>query len=152
MSTDASTETRRQERNDTYRPDGLPEHVPEPRCRDMIVLPDREDLECPAGTYRVGTVSRREGGEGANYGLGQVAGDAVVNFSGESLVQLWDTDKSALWPIVYTRVDCMKRKRCPETDRISYHGEPLDDGKRRADRNAHAEHYAAVAIATEDSR
>ncbi|WP_254768258.1 hypothetical protein [Salinilacihabitans rarus] len=132
-----------------HRPAGLPENVPEPRCGDMIQFRDRDDLDFEPGIYRVGTTSRRPDGEGANYGLVQVDGTDVANLSGETLASLWETEKSALWPVVYPRVDLMKRRRDIENGGVTWHGEPLHAGKERARRKKNAERYMRIVTGEE---
>ena len=138
---------RRLEKNREYRSAGLPDTVPEPRCGDMISFRDRDELAelgLEAGVYRVGTTSRRSDGKGANYGLWKVDGEGAANLSGEELAGLWETDKSALWPTVYPEVDLMHRRRDVENGGITWHGEPLYAGKKRAERRERAERYMQV--------
>ncbi|MFW6318053.1 MAG: hypothetical protein ACOC06_06250 [Halorubrum sp.] len=139
-----SDDPRRLQKNRDYRPEGLPENVPEPRCGDMIRFRERDDLDLEAGIYRVTTTSRRPGGEGASYGVVQVDGDDAANLSGETLVGLWETDKSALWPVIYPRVDLMYRRRDADNGGVTWHGEPLHAGKQRARRRKHAERYMEI--------
>ena len=131
-------------KNRSYRPAGLPENVPEPRCGDIVIFRDRDDLELEAGTYRVTTTSRREDGEGALYGFAQVDGPDGGTLGAETLVSLWETEKSALWPVVYTRVDLLSRRRDVDNGGVTWHGEPLHAAKKRARRRENAERYIQV--------
>lgn len=108
--------------SDERRPDGLGKNVVEPRCGDLVTL---RHLDDPA-LCKVRTASRP--GEGRNlYGFDEVDGGRVFNLSEAEYVALYDTDKTAHWPLVYAQVDLMHRRRDHETGGITYHGEVLDD-------------------------
>ncbi|WP_324757113.1 hypothetical protein [Haloarcula montana] len=109
------------------RPEDLPENVPEPRCGDIVQL---RHLDEP-GLFKVRTTSRRrpeDAGDG-NYGLDEIGGGRVVNLSGPEYAALFETEKSARWPVLFAKADCMDRRRDPETEGLTYYGEPLDVGK-----------------------
>jgi len=108
------------------RPEGLPENVVEPRCGDLVQF---RHLDEP-GLFQVSTTSRYAGEEPTNnYGFSEVEGDRTFNLRGDEFAGLWDTEKSAQWPVVYTAVDLMKRRRDTVHGGVTYHGEPLDSTK-----------------------
>ena len=112
---------------DDRRPDGLGENVVEPRCGDLVRL---NHLDEPT-LCKVGVTNRFRHGENS-YSFDEVHGDRVFNLSESEYVGLYDTDKSALWPMVYAEVDLLKRRRDVDTGGITYYGEVADAAKNRS--------------------
>ena len=112
---------------DDRRPDGLDENVVEPRCGDLVRF---SHLDEPA-LFKVSVTNRFRHGEN-RYSFSEVHGDRVFNMDESEYVALYDTDKSALWPMVYAEVDLLSRRRDIDTGGITYYDEVTDAAKNRS--------------------
>lgn len=112
---------------DERRPEGLGENVVEPRGGDLVAF---RHLDEP-GLFKVCATNRYRDSEN-HYSFTEDGGGRVLNLSESEYVALYDTDKSARWPLVYAQVDLLKRRRDHATGGITYHGEVLDAATARA--------------------
>ena len=102
---------------DGRRPPELPDKIVEPRCGDIVRFNHLDDRPY----FHVVTTSRHEDSDNS-YGFNEIGGSRSLNLSESELVGLFETDKSALWPVVYAEVDLFERRRDPETDGITSRG------------------------------
>lgn len=99
---------------DGKRPPALPDKIVEPRCGDIVRFNHLDDQPY----FKVVTTSRREDAENS-YGFSEVGGSRAKNLDESELVDLYETGKSALWPMVFAKVDLFERRRDSETGGIT---------------------------------
>lgn len=114
--------------SDARRPDALPDDAVEPRAGDLVQFRHRD---AAPQFFRVAATNRHPDREN-DYTFVAVSGDQCVSMPESAFADLFTTDRSAEWPVVYAAVDFHHRRRDADTDGVTYFGEPLDAAKTRA--------------------
>ena len=99
---------------DGRRPPTLPDKIVEPRAGDIVRfdhLDDRLHFKTTTTSRRVNSPNR--------YSFSEMGGPRVLNMDENEFADLYETGKSALWPVVYAEIDLFERRRDSETGGIT---------------------------------